>query len=461
MCPANQTNRFQKKHWIAPNIRSLFLPPKTSLLDSVFRHSTYAMHLAWLLVGRYGYTRAARLSAFTVVFVAISCSAVTVALNIESANGALGAGVTVPAADKSVPRPKVKPVHVESLLPEPDLPQCGYGKVENMMSGSCEWATRTTLGEAADDLTERAVSEILARVVKLYQAGAEKQARAALEEPLLEGHPKAQALAALFFHEGDLLEQDRNKALELIKLSAAQKEPRGQLLLAKWLIADCTETCPNIDRALVLLRMASDAGLHDATEEIGRIYYDGVGMPQNREAALPYIKTAAEAGKTDAQRVLGTMLHNGEHAPKSHELALEWLTKAARQGDPNAMAKVGVMHLLGRGTEQNITKGLLWTWFGARKGEREAQYLIGTLLIDEVEGILERTQGLMWLRVAASRGHGGAREMLGNLQPQIQYGEETLSDIAVKACHQNMKKCGSPPWEWEGFSKTKSISNRT
>ena len=54
-----------------------------------------------------------------------------------------------------------------------------------------------------------------------------------------------------------------------------------------------------------------------------------------------------------------------------------------------------------------------------------------------------------------------AEELLEKLQPQIQNGEETLSDIAVKACQQNMKKCGSPPWEWEGFSKTKSISNRT
>ena len=119
------------------------------------------------------------------------------------------------------------------------------------------------------------------------------------------------------------------------------------------------------------------------------------------------------------------------------------------------------MHLLGRRTEQNVTKGLLWTWFGAREGEREAQYLIGMLLIDEVEDIKERMQGLIWLRVAASRGHEGAIELLENLQPQIQYGEETLSDIAVKACHQNMKKCGSPPWEWEGFKDTKNRMNET
>lgn len=150
----HQTGRFQNKHWITPNIHEFFLPTKTSFLNSVLRHGTFVVHSAWLFGGRWGCPHAVRLLAFTAVFVAISYSTVTVALNIESASGSLAAGINAPVTDKSVPRPKIKPVHVESLLSEKSLPQCGYGKIENMMSGSCEWATRTTLGEAASELAD-------------------------------------------------------------------------------------------------------------------------------------------------------------------------------------------------------------------------------------------------------------------------------------------------------------------
>ena len=155
------------------------------------------------------------------------------------------------------------------------------------------------------------------------------------------------------------------------------------------------------------------------------------------------------------------MFYHGVDVPQSYELALQWLTKAANQGDANAMAKVGTLHLLGLGAEKDTNKGILWTWLGARNGEAAAQHLIGTFLFDGVGGIKERIQGLMWLKVSASNGDTDAEGLLEKLQGKVQAGEIMLAEIKAENCQKNMKKCGTPPWKWEGFGGAKTGAEST
>ena len=386
---------------------------------------------------------------------AIAYSSMTVAMKIKSANLAGAERPKALAEGNLIPRPNIKPPDIKNLLSRSTSPECGYGQVENMELTSCEWATRTKSGDVTDELADEAVNAKLLRVVKLYEDGREKEALAALEKPLLEGHPKAQLLAAAFFYDGELLEKNRSKAIELIRLSADQNDPHAAYKLGEWLIADCSDTCPDVKEALRLFGAAYKAGLHEATEKIGRIHFLGIGVPQDKAVALPYIKSAAEGGMRTSQRVLGTMFYKGVDIPQSYELSMQWLKKAAEQGDSNAMAKIGVLHLLGLGTEKNTNKGILWTWLGARKGDAAAQYLVASFLIEGVAGIVDSTEGLMWLKVSASNGSADAKETLKKLQVKLQPGEIMLADMAARECEKNMKKCGRPPWKWEGFGGAK------
>ena len=83
---------------------------------------------------------------------------------------------------------------------------------------------------------------------------------------------------------------------EPIRLSADQNDPHAAYKLGEWLIADCSDTCPDVKEALRLFGAAYKAGLHEATKKIGRIHFLGIGVPQDKAVALPYIKSAAEGG---------------------------------------------------------------------------------------------------------------------------------------------------------------------
>ena len=408
-----------------------------------------------------GLQRVGRVVMITLVATAILYAAIIVTINIRSANVTPASTADPSAKSHLIPRSKKKPPNIEELLGKSDLPKCGYGQIENLETASCEWATQTNLQGDTAQIADQVVKATLKRVVEAYEAGRENQTREMLERSLLQGHPTAQALAASFFYDGDLLGKNHTKAIELIRLSASQNEPRGQYLLAKWLTEACNETCPDVKEALTLFKAASKAGLHEAAEEIGRIHFLGIGVPQNKVTALPYIKSAAEGGRKTSQRVLGGMFYHGVDVPQSYELALQWLLKAANQGDANAMAKVGTLHLLGLGAEKDTNKGILWTWLGARNGEAAAQHLIGTFLFDGVGGIKERIQGLMWLKVSASNGDTDAEGLLEKLQGKLQAGEIMLAEIKAENCQKNMRKCGTLPWEWEGFMENQMGASNT
>ena len=394
------------------------------------------------------------------VGVAVIYSAVMVVVNIKRANAVRADTSASSMAGVEVSGLQNKPAKIERLLAGPDRKGCGFGQIRNVKTASCVWATRSNKNDISNELSDEAVNEKLHQVIKLLEAGKEKEAKRVLEPPLLAGHPHAQLLAAAFFYNGDLLEKNRSKAMELVRLSADQNEAKAQYQLGEWLIEDCSDACPNIKEALRMLKAASKAGLHEATEQIGRIYFLGIGVPQDRDIALPYIKSAAEGGMPTSQRVLGTIFYRGVVIPRSYELSMKWLKKAAHQGDANAMAKVAGLYNLGLGTEKDTQKGVMWSWLGARNGDAGAQYLLATLILEGIAGIDERSIGLTWLKVSASAGYADAKEALKRIRGKLDSEEETRAEVEAKKCLKNLKQCGKPPWKWKGFGGAKIEMNQ-
>ena len=320
-----------------------------------------------------------------------------------------------------------------------------------METASCEWISHVNRRDEDDKIVDQAVAATLRRVIEAQEAGKINLARKLLEPALLQGHPIAQLLAARFFYDGYVLEKDKKKAMELVKLAVSQNERMAKMQLAEWLTEDCNETCPHVHDALALYRAASKAGIHEATEKIAIIYFLGIGLPKSVETALPFIKSAAKGGMEISQRILATMFLDGEHVPKSDELALEWFKKSANQGDAKSMEKLGIMHLAGMGTQMAPRKGILWTWLAAQKDQPLAQFLVGTFLFDGVVVAEDRIRGLMWLKISAANGNDRAKDLLKKLQGNLNDTEIKLAKLFAEQCKNNRKKCGKPPWKWAGF----------
>ena len=83
---------------------------------------------------------------------------------------------------------------------------------------------------------------------------------------------------------------------------------------------------------IAALRVKANAGDADAQYNLGRIYDNGQGVPQDYGQAAAWYRKAAEQGTAPAQRDLGLLYYQGAGVAKSVPDAYYWLALAAQQG---------------------------------------------------------------------------------------------------------------------------------
>jgi len=101
--------------------------------------------------------------------------------------------------------------------------------------------------------------------------------------------------------------------------------------------------------AVKWFRKAAEQGDADAQYNLGYMYGDGTIVPQSSTEMEKWWRKAAEQGDADAQATLGRMYRKGEGVPE----AVKWYRKAAGQGNADAQAKLGGMHENGKGVPEN------------------------------------------------------------------------------------------------------------
>lgn len=79
------------------------------------------------------------------------------------------------------------------------------------------------------------------------------------------------------------------------------------------------------------VRQQAEAGNVRAQAELGWMYSNGRGVPQNFLLAAKWYRKAAEQGNGNAQFALGLLYNKGEGVPRDLVLAYMWLNLAASQ----------------------------------------------------------------------------------------------------------------------------------
>ncbi len=120
------------------------------------------------------------------------------------------------------------------------------------------------------------------------------------------------------------------------------------------------------------LHKSAEAGNMDAQNQLGLLYHEGRGVPQNFKRASLWFRKAAEQGHAGAQVNLGTLYFLGRGVSESDHEALFWFRKAAAQRDALAFAKLGRMYELGRGVPQDFVQAHMWYNLSAAHGEKQA-----------------------------------------------------------------------------------------
>ena len=163
-------------------------------------------------------------------------------------------------------------------------------------------------------------------------------------------------------------------------------------------------------RELLLLAQGGNAG---AQVNLGLMYYNGQGVPQDYTQAIQWFRRAADQGNANAQVNLGVMYRDGHGVLQDYALAMQWFRRAADQGNAYAQNHLGGMYANGQGVPQDYTQAMQCYRKAADQGDADAQsrlaYMYGT-----GQGVpQDYAQAAMWFRRAADQGDANAQLNLG------------------------------------------------
>ena len=114
------------------------------------------------------------------------------------------------------------------------------------------------------------------------------------------------------------------------------------------------------DVAEVWFRIAAKQGNAGAQHNLGVMYENGQGVPQDDAEAVKWYRMAAEQGYDKPQNNLGQMYRNGLGVPQDDAEAVKWYRKAAEQGLAEAQFNLGNMYSKGEGVPQDDVLAYMW-----------------------------------------------------------------------------------------------------
>ena len=110
--------------------------------------------------------------------------------------------------------------------------------------------------------------------------------------------------------------------------------------------------------------------------------------------ALKEWKPLAEKGDVDAQTNLGLMYQNGWGVPQDDKEAVYWYKLAAEQGDAKAQYNLGIMYDVGEGVIKDYVYAHMWGNIASMNGNDKGETLRGYVAEKMTSSQIEEAQRL-------------------------------------------------------------------
>ena len=124
--------------------------------------------------------------------------------------------------------------------------------------------------------------------------------------------------------------------------------------------------------AVKLFRLSAERGNTLAQYNLGVMYTQGLGVPQDDNKAVKWYRLAAEQGLAGAQSNLGLMYESGKGIMQDHKEAVRLYRQSAEQGNVLAQKYLGVMYVLGQGVPQDYVLAHMWFNLSGSNGLKDA-----------------------------------------------------------------------------------------
>lgn len=127
------------------------------------------------------------------------------------------------------------------------------------------------------------------------------------------------------------------------------------------------------------LERRAEEGDASAQTELGKMYYEGNGVPRHYEKARNlYFLDAAKQGDPEAQFYLGMMYYEGKGGQKDHKMAMYWLSKAVDAVSADAQLYLGEIREGESGPKSQLD-AYQWFSLAAAQGNEEARAKLDAL----------------------------------------------------------------------------------
>lgn len=226
--------------------------------------------------------------------------------------------------------------------------------------------------------------------------------------------PEVQSYLGMMYRDGQGVQQDYAKALDLFRKAATQGYAPAQFFLAE-MYGNGMGVSQDYTLAVTWYSKAAEQGFVNAEFVLGVMYHDGQGVSQDYGKAMELLSQAADLDNAQAQFCIGEMYLFGQGVPVDYGKALQWLRKAAEEGIVPAQNELGAMYSSGKGVQVDLAEAATWYRKAAERGSGDAQFII-SLMFHSGEGVpRDDAQSIDWLRKAAEQGVPQALYYLGEL----------------------------------------------
>lgn len=189
------------------------------------------------------------------------------------------------------------------------------------------------------------------------------------------------ALGYAYLYGKDGLKINYDKAFEYYGKAALQNDPVGLNNLGS-LFYGGIGTPRDVVKAAILFKKAAELGNIDAAVNIGFMLASGNGAKKDIEQALKYFETAASGNIPAAKFMVGYAYYKGLYRDLNYSKAAPLLKEAADAGFDEAQAVVANIYMNGLGFPQNYNNGVKYLESSIAQGNTGAMIYLADILVE-------------------------------------------------------------------------------
>ena len=161
-----------------------------------------------------------------------------------------------------------------------------------------------------------------------------------------------------------------------------------------------------------MYKLATEMNDTAAQYFIGKKFYLGTKVTENKTEAAKWFEMAALKGYTKAEYMLGKMYMYGDGIQKNMGKAEELLTKAANKRHTEAQYELGNFYYFGYNGSKDIKQAINWYKQAAQDRHAKAQLQLGKIYYAGIKIKADKEEGKKWLDMAYESGLAEAKEFL-------------------------------------------------